>query len=431
VKSAAAAAPAPSSRALGVLALIAGLNAAWSSFLWRELVRSQSGLTPFCALGDPANCAAVWNAPFARAVGRLTGVPVAGWGLAWSLAALALPILLMGRPRPALLTAVRLTAAAGLLSVFVLLGVSAAERTFCSSCAITYVLVGAYAGIALFGWSRLGLPRPGAGAAWTAAATGAAYLLLLAVGPRPQVSAAPPLPASSAPAAAGDPERALADYVGSLPPPARQGLADSLALYRAGPAVQLPPPHSLRGPADAPVRVTEWTDVLCGHCADLHAFWEAALPQLPSGSVAIESRHFPLDAECNPLMKSRQDPVRCLAARVQICQERDPMFFSLQGSLFANQRGLSPEKVLSLAGPSPPRAQLLACAQSEATSARLQEDIGLAARYQPEGTPLVVVNGRKAVSYPPFLYSIVLARGDGSHPAFASLPPPNANAHMH
>jgi protein-disulfide isomerase len=423
-----AAAPAPSSRALAALAVIAGLNAAWSSFLWRELLRSQSGLTPFCALGAPADCAAVWNAPFAQAVGRLTGVPVAGWGLAWSLVALALPVLLMGRPRPALLTAVRLTAAAGLVGVFVLVGVVAVEGTFCSSCAITYVLVAAYAGIALFGWSRFGLPRPGAGAAWTAASTGAAYLLLLALAPRPQVSAAPP--PNAAPASV-NPDQALADYVASLPPPARQGLADSLGLFRTGPVVTLPPPRNLNGPAGAPVRVTEWTDVLCGHCADLHAFWEAALPRLPPGSVAIESRHFPLDAECNPLMKARQDPVRCLAARAQICLESDPMFFSFQGALFANQRGLTPEKLVSLVGPSRPREQLLACAQSEATSARLQEDIALAARYQPEGTPLVVVNGRKAVSYPPFLYSIVLARGDGNHPAFSSLPPPNLKAHMH
>ena len=47
------------------------------------------------------------------------------------------------------------------------------------------------------------------------------------------------------------------------------------------------------------------------------------------------------------------------------------------------------------------------------------------------GTPLVVVNGRKAVAFPAFLYALVLTRGSASHPAFDRLPPANPNAHLH
>jgi hypothetical protein len=42
-----------------------------------------------------------------------------------------------------------------------------------------------------------------------------------------------------------------------------------------------------------------------------------------------------------------------------------------------------------------------------------------------------LINGRQAVSVPPFLYAIVIARGAAEHPAFATLPPPNPNAHLH
>jgi protein-disulfide isomerase len=426
----------PSPRSLGALALLGGLNAAWSAFLWRELARSQAGLSPFCALGAPEDCATVWNAPFAQAVGRLTGVPVAGWGLAWSLVAVALPLVLLRKARPALVTAVRLTAAAGVVAVFVLLAVSAAEKRFCSSCALTYVLVAGYAGIALFAWSRAGLPQPKTAAAWAAGATGAAYLLLLTLGPRGRdvVAAATPPLAATAPVvtlapAGSDPDHALSSFLASLDTRAQQAMADSLGLYRRGPAVGLPSPHALMGPPSAPIRVTEWTDVLCGHCADLHATWQALLPRVPPGSVAIESRHFPLDGECNPLLKSPpRDPVRCLAARVQICLEKEPDAFAIQGALFANQNGLTPEKVYALASSHRPRASLEACVKSAQTQARLEEDLALAARYKPEGTPLVVINGRKAPSYGPFLYAIILARGDASHPAFASLPPPNPQA---
>jgi thioredoxin family protein len=425
----------PSARALGALCVLGALAALWSAVLWRELIRSRSGIAPLCVLGDPGDCAAVWNAPFAVTVGRATGVPVAGWGLLWGLVALLLPALRLMGATPsrgsALVTAIRLTAAAGVMAVFVLGAVSASERMFCSSCFVAYLPVLGYAAIALFGWSRAGLPEGGGALAWAAGALLGAYGLVLLFAPRPPETAATPPSVTLAPADA-DPDRALREFVDSLPPAGRQGLSDTLEFYRQSPAFPLPPPRALHGPASAPVRVTEWTDVLCGHCADLHATWQALLPHLPAGSVAIESRHYPLDGECNPAIKVRgKDPVRCLAARVQICVEADPGAFEVQGSLFAAQRGLTPEQVFGLAAGQRPRAELEACARSESTGQRLREDLELAARYQPEGTPLVAINGRRATGYGPFLYAIVLARGDGSHRAFAALPPPQPLGHVH
>jgi hypothetical protein len=55
----------------------------------------------------------------------------------------------------------------------------------------------------------------------------------------------------------------------------------------------------------------------------------------------------------------------------------------------------------------------------------LQDDVEYAWRYQPEGTPLVVVNGRKATQSGAFLYSMALTGGDAKSPAFERLPPPN------
>jgi hypothetical protein len=65
------------------------------------------------------------------------------------------------------------------------------------------------------------------------------------------------------------------------------------------------------------------------------------------------------------------------------------------------------------------------------TAAKLAEDIRVAAQYDPDGTPIVVVNGRQGTSFGPFLYAMVLARGDEAQPAFDSLPPPNPKAHLH
>jgi hypothetical protein len=73
------------------------------------------------------------------------------------------------------------------------------------------------------------------------------------------------------------------------------------------------------------VRFTEFTDVRCSHCAELHGVWDELAGALPPGSFSVESRFFPLDGGCNPLVRSRAaDPVRCLAPLVQICVEDQP-----------------------------------------------------------------------------------------------------------
>jgi protein-disulfide isomerase len=74
---------------------------------------------------------------------------------------------------------------------------------------------------------------------------------------------------------------------------------------------------------------------------------------------------------------------------------------------------------------------LESCVGSPETKAQLEEDIAYAARFAADGTPIVALNGRKGVSFPPFLYAMILTGGVADHPAFASLPPPNPNAHLH
>ena len=112
----------PTPRACANLVALGALSALWSLFLWAELVVVRSGGTAFCGLGGRFDCNAVWSSAFASGVHRLTGVPLAGWGLVWSAAAFALPLALLlrlseARPRGGLVSAVRLTALAGILAV--------------------------------------------------------------------------------------------------------------------------------------------------------------------------------------------------------------------------------------------------------------------------------------------------------------------------
>jgi serine/threonine-protein kinase len=436
------------------LTALGGLSALWSLFLWTELVLSRSGGSSFCGSGGKFDCTALWNGALASAVHRLTGLPISGWGLAWSVTAFALPLAglagLASSKRPvALLSAVRLTAAAGLCAVAALLAASAVAGAFCVGCIATYLLVGAYAAIALLGWRKAGLPEAGRGGALALGGTAIAFALLLypglhtpkssgeagrqAVAEAAGPSEEPQAQASSR-SGTGDAARdkTLDDLVGSLDPAGKQQLADSLAIYRSSAPAMLPAPRALVGSTMAPVRITEFTDILCDHCAGLYETLQTLREHTAPGSYSVDARQFPLDGRCNPKFgPGKGDDVRCVAAAARICMEssgREPEF---TGALFARQQGLTREAVFEIAGPYMPREKLAACIASPATRGQLEQDIAAASQYDSDGTPIVAVNGRRGTSFGPFLYAMILTRGNPEHPAFDALPPGNPAAHLH
>jgi serine/threonine-protein kinase len=439
----------PSPGSLGALAALGVAAALWSLFLWGELLVSRAGGSAFCAFGEGAACTALWDAPFASAVHRATGLPVAAWGLVWGLVALALPLAALvwraeGREEPAFVSAIRITAAVAGLGVLVLIAVVVAVRSFCIGCFVTYVIVTGYVLIALFAWRPFGLPEATRGAMLAAGAALGAFGLLLYPGlqtprqanaaGREAIETATLAPTGGAAAnGTGDAQRdrQLAELVASLEPELKQTLSDSLYLYRRSPALSPPLPRALQGSQQAPVRITEFTDALCDHCAELHQTLRALRERLPAESFSVDSRQFPLDGRCNPMLQPRQEEsVRCLAAQARVCVE-GPHALEFAGALFESQASLTPGKVFELAGPYMKRPQLESCVSSPATRARIEEDVRAAAPYEPDGTPIVLVNGRLGTSFGPFLYAMVLTRGADAHPAFEALPPPNPRAHLH
>lgn len=449
-------------RVLAILAALASGSALWAVFLWRELLAARAGETPFCGFGESADCGTLWSANFASTIHNLTGVPVAGWGLVWALVAALLPLAALAYPgdkarEDALGTAIELTAAAGVLGIVVLLAASAAEGLFCTSCALTYVLTLIYAAVTFFALRRP-VPRSSRGVALAAGATVAAYLVLLYPGlqtpkstaeeGRQALAKAPPLPSdppandggagtgeAGASQSSGEPrlvggvdvDRMLGEFVATLTPSAAQGLSDTLLIYRDGKHFTPRAPRLLAlGEDGAEVLITEFTDILCSHCATLHQTMAQLARLLPPGSFKLDARHFPLDGRCNAHLTPRDgDDVRCLAAKAQICVEDTGRGSELASALFARQRGLTSDHVYELAAPFIGRDQLAACVRSASTERKLSDDVDFASLYEPHGTPVVLVDGREGNPFPPFLYAIILAGGNADHPAFASLPTPN------
>lgn len=438
-----ASAKAPSPGSWATLVALGAAASLWALFLWSELVLARSGGTPFCATSGSEGCAALWDAPFALAVHRLTGVPVAGWGLVWGLTALALPLVALwrlaeGKPLPVLVSATRFVAGAGVVGVLVLATVSASERTFCVGCLGFYVLVAGYSGIALFGWPEAGLPEGVRGAVLALGASALAFVLLLVPGQRTPQNASEAGRAALTTAAGsirgtGDAERdrTLQELVASLDPTLKQTLSDSLDFYRRSAARPTLAPRYLLGPENAPVRITEFTDVLCTHCAALQKDLDAIEQNAPPGSFSVEPRQFPLDAGCNSLVQRSGSAVRCLAAKVRICMEGRDEAPAVTRALFESQNDLTVEKVFALAAPFGKRRDLEACVASRETASKLADDVRYASEFNPDGTPIVLVNGRLGSSFGPFLFAMILTRGEATHAAFDGLPAPNPDAHVH
>jgi serine/threonine-protein kinase len=436
--------------ALGKLVGLGAASALCALFLWMELVLLRSGGGTFCPTGGRLDCSAIWNGGFASGVQRLTGLPIAAWGLVWSLAAFALALAALlrvaqGRPAATAISAIRLTALAGGVVVPVMLATSLAGGAICLGCLAMDLLVLAYAAIALRRWRAGGLADWRRGATLAAGAASAAFLLLLypglrtprstgEAGRRAVEAAARPTGDEAGSRGTGNPQRdeALSSFVKSLDPPLQRTLADSLAIYRRSVPQPVPPPRALVGSEVAPVRITEFTDILCEHCASLNETLRLLRESVPPGSYSVDARQFPLDGRCNPLIRAGEgDDVRCVAAKLRLCAEPAGKQPELAAALFEKQKGLTSKTAIEIASRFLSRPQIDACLASPGIRAELERDVAAAGLFDSDGTPIVAINGRKGTSFAPFLYAMILTRGRADHPAFDALPQGDPAAHLH
>ncbi len=436
---------APSGATLGILVALGLAQLAWALFQWNQLIVHRAGEEAFCGIAALGDCTLLWDSPFAQAVRSFTALPVAAWGVVWGIAAAALPLIAGFRQRSGktidpFWSAAVVTALAGAAGVVVLLTASATTGTLCSNCVGTYLLVAAYAAVALFAAFKRGPLSLAPGAATAIAPVAAAYLILLY--PALQTPSAQPITAlveAAGPAAeqgsGDDPvspaelEEGLRKLLTQLQPEGLQLLSDALSRYRSAPQVPVRETRSLIGDPQATVKLTEFADLLCSHCANLHVQLSALRAEVPPTILSIEPRYFPLDSRCNPEISQPLPPyttpdTRCVAAKTMICAGGTPRAFELAGRLFENQAALTPERIVSIASEFLPEAELRTCIDSEETAAALSEDIAWATEHGIQGTPLVLLNGRRIPTSGLLIYALLLAGGDPNHPAFASLPDP-------
>lgn len=428
--------PGREARTALLLGGVALLSVALTIYQWVELyLLNTHGTAPLCTLSTTFNCAGVWNSPLGHAVHQASGLPIAGWGLAWSIIVLVLAGLLRyhsmkGTPMNDTVQALRVVTGAGAVVAVSLLGYSVVLKTFCPTCILFYVLVAAATWLA---YARLSAGAPH----WLQATLKSGAILIVAFSaliypglhtPREDMSVAKVSTVIKA-ANANTPASPLVEFLTSLPPSVQKATSDSLAIYRQASHIPLQPDAKrlVYGPASAPVHITEWTDIRCPHCQQLEAALEEIRGITPQGSWSEEARHFPLDSQCNPAVQRNGGGISCLAAKVQICLSGTPDFSRVRSTMFKNQAKLTLDYIWSIAtqDDGARRKTLEACVNSATTAAVLKEDIELAEKYQIEGTPLVVINGRTGTPVPAFLFGLIMAGGKDTDPGFLVLPTPS------
>lgn len=165
---------------------------------------------------------------------------------------------------------------------------------------------------------------------------------------------------------------------------------DARPAQRRGPepgkVYELPAGKSpVRGPANAPVSIVEFSDYQCPFCARSEPIIAEALKAYPD-KVNFVYKHFPLVSIHKEAMG---------AARAAVAAQKQGKAWEMHDKLFQNARELSPEKYLALAREIGLDAEKFEKdMNSPETTAQIQEDMALASKVGVAGTPTIFVGGK-------------------------------------
>lgn len=141
--------------------------------------------------------------------------------------------------------------------------------------------------------------------------------------------------------------------------------------------------------ADAPVRITVFSDFQCPACAALSKMTHQIALKYPK-SVNIQYVFYPLDHNCNTEIKRPFHTLACQAAYVAYCAG-NKRFDTVHDEIFENQNRLSAEWLADYAK----NLNITECVANEDTKNKVIEIIELSRKFNVASTPTMLVNGIK------------------------------------
>ena len=154
------------------------------------------------------------------------------------------------------------------------------------------------------------------------------------------------------------------------------------------------------GDENALVTAEIFTDYECPICRINNAMLTKLVKEVKG--VKIIHKNFPLDSKCNKLIEGTFHKNACMLARYSIAAEKQGNWGMMNDALFAKQPETEQE-VLDIAKDLGfDTAKLAEDAKSVETSKIIQSDIQEALKIGMEGTPTLVIKGKKAVGLYPY-----------------------------
>jgi protein-disulfide isomerase len=171
---------------------------------------------------------------------------------------------------------------------------------------------------------------------------------------------------------------------------------------RANISVYLPPPSSrvtvdvdgapTRGPANAPVTIVVFEDLLCPFCKRANAVLTEVLTRYP-GQVRLIHRDFPLD-NLHPASRNLHAAARCAAEQNKFWEYRDKIYANATPTAAGELNSYA--KALSLDMPA-----FQHCIDKGLHAKDVQADVDAGSRLGIDSTPAFFVNGRPVAGAQP------------------------------
>ncbi len=144
---------------------------------------------------------------------------------------------------------------------------------------------------------------------------------------------------------------------------------------------------AVRGPKDAPVTITMFSDFQCPFCAQTTPIVDDVLKAYPN-DVNFVMKQFPLRS-----IHPNADP----AARAAIAAGRQGKFWEMHDELYKNARNLTPETIKGLGEKLGLDMKKFEADQaSDEVKKQVDEELALGAKSDVRGTPSFFVNGKLA-----------------------------------
>lgn len=153
---------------------------------------------------------------------------------------------------------------------------------------------------------------------------------------------------------------------------------------------------NVKGPADAPIKVVEFADFMCGGCQMAAGALRAYFDQ-QGNDINLTFKNFPLEKTCNPGIGQSIHNGACELALGAICASELEMFWPYHDRIFSRAWQVATRKDVIDNGVAVGmnKAKLEACMASPAANSKLALQIKEAFEIQVGSTPTLVVNGKK------------------------------------